>query len=457
MENQEVQVLIQELLSNPEKLRAELEELYPATIAEALYDLEPEVVQAVLDSIPPELSGEVFSLLEPDTQDELVDTLSSDELAELMTIMSADDRVDLVKRLPEEMADAALALMDDEEREDITQLSAYEEGTVGSIMTSEYVQLAANLTAEQAIAYLRQEAADSETIYISYITDKANRLLGSISLKNLILAKPQEKITEIMNTDIILIHDQDDQELAADKIAQYDLLALPVVDSDERLVGIVTHDDVIDVLNQEHTEDMEKFMGITGKHEDMAYLRTPIWVHFRNRIGWIMGLAVLGFVSGMVLKGFEDVLSNLMVLALFMPMLADTGGNMGSQSATVVIRALALKEITLRDAFRVLGKELTVSFMTALILAVIAFVRVWLLAGDSDIPAGISLVSIGGVISLALGLQVVSSTAIGSLLPMAAVRLKLDPAVVASPAITTIVDVTGILIYFSLARHMLGV
>jgi len=452
-----VKELLDNFLKNPKDIPEDVLDLYPATIAEALADVEYELVEDVLDNLPKELSSEVFAQLKPEVQELYAEELSSKDLAGLLVIMQSDDRANLARRLIKPKLNAALKLLSKEDREDILKLSAYPTGTVGAIMTSEYAYLPGNITASQAIDMLREEAAQAETILISFVVNKAKKLLGTLTLQEIILAEPNTKIHEFLNTDLVTIKDTDDQETAAEIIAQYDILAIPVLNEQDKLVGIVTHDDVIDVLNQEHTEDMEKLMGITGKHEDMAYLRTPVLSHFKNRIGWILGLAILGFVSGFVLKGFESVLANLMVLSLFMPMLADTGGNMGSQSATVVIRALALKEITLRDAGKVLFKEIRISLMSGVILASVAFVRVLLLAGDSTIPDGISLYALGGVIALALGLQVVSSAIIGCLLPMGAEKLKLDPAVVASPAITTVVDITGILIYFSLASKILGV
>jgi len=287
--------------------------------------------------------------------------------------------------------------------------------------------------------------------------DEERRLRGFVSLKDLILAPPDSRVADIAHTDIVFARADEDQEEAANKIATYDLLALPVVNGNDVLVGIVTHDDALDVLRQEQSEDMEKLMAIGGPHRVGAYLTTPAWAHFRNRVTWIVGLALLGLVSGIIIHGFEGTLMNLMILALYMPMVADTGGNTGSQSATVVVRALALREISARDAARVLLKELRVGLLLAVVLGAVAFGKVLFLSQGTPIPAEFSLAGVALAIATALALQVVTATLVGAILPLVATALGCDPAVVASPALTTIVDITGLLIYFTTARLMLGI
>ena len=324
-------------------------------------------------------------------------------------------------------------------------------------MTSDYTTLSPNLTVEEAIQKLRREAPDKETIYYTYVVSTDRKLLGFVSLKDLIIANPVLRVDRIMHREIIYAHVDDDQEETAQKIANYDLLALPVINGQGVLVGIVTYDDAIDIIHQEHTEDMEKFMAIGGGHEAEVYMQTSSWGHFKNRCVWIVILAFLGLVSGFIVQSFEGLLLQFTILATFMPMLADTGGNTGSQSATLVVRALAMKEITPSDVPRVLLKEFFVALPLGLILATLAFWRVFLFAGNSKMPEGYSLLAVGAAVGIALGMQVVTSTLIGALLPLGAARLRLDPAVVASPALTTIVDITGLLIYFSIARLLLGI
>ncbi len=430
---------------------------HPATIADLISPLSPVEIWALLAASDPERRADIFSHLDEDLQIGIVETLSRHDMAALLTEMSPDDRVDLFKKLPADTREIVLPAMAKAEREDIRRLAAYPEGTAGAVMTSDYATLYPELTAVGAIEHLREVAPDTETIYYAYVVDRSRRLLGFVSLKDLILAPRQARIADIMHRKVIFARTGDDQEEAARQIQKYDLLALPVVDDHKALVGIITHDDALDVITQEQTEDMEKLMAITGNHEPGVYLATPAWVHFKNRASWIVGLAALGLASGLIIHSFEKTLMQMMILALYMPMVADTGGNTGSQSATVVVRALALGEVSPRDIMRVLGKELRIALLLAVVLGVLSWAKVMFLSRGSVIPAGFSLARIGGAIAVALGLQVVTATLIGALLPLAAARLKLDPAVVASPALTTIVDITGLLLYFFTARWLLGI
>ena len=388
---------------------------------------------------------------------EIAATLKRDEIAKLLTEMSADDRVDLLKNIPEERLQVIMPALARAEREDIRRLSAHEEGTAGSVMTSDYATLSPGLTVAQAIDRLRLEAPDKETIYYAYVVDESRKLIGFVSLKDLILARPNAAVGGIMHKEVISVPDTEDQEIAARLIQKYDLIALPVISGDGALVGIITYDDAMDIITQEHTEDMEKFMAIGGTHEAAVYMKTSVWGHFKNRSPWVVALAVLGLVSGFIVQSFEGLLLQFTVLAAFMPMLADTGGNTGSQSATLIVRALALKEVSSRDVFRILSREFRISILLALLLGVIAFLRVMVYGVGAHMPDQYSLLRIGLAISLALGLQVVTSTLVGALLPLGAAKMKWDPAVVASPALTTIVDITGLLIYFTTAKLLLGI
>jgi len=430
---------------------------HPAVIAEGLSALEPAEVWAVLRHTPSPQRSEIFSHLDEDLQVEVVRTLRREEMARLLSDMPPDDRVDLFKRMPEELQETVLPALAQAEREDIRRLAAYKEGTAGAVMTSDYATLSPELTAAQAIERLREVAPDKETIYYAYVVDERRRLLGFVSLRDLILARRDAKIRDIMHRDVIFARVDDDQEDAARIIQKYDLIALPVINGGDALVGIITHDDAIDIITQEHTEDMEKLMAIAGSHEAGVYLKTPAWEHFRNRAYWIVGLAALGLLSGMIIHSFEDALMKLMILALYMPMVADTGGNTGSQAATVVVRALALREVSPKDTLKVLWKEFNVAVLLAAVLGIFSWGKVMFLSLGSEIPAGYSLSRIGLAIAVALALQVVTSTLIGALLPLAAAKLKFDPAVVASPALTTIVDITGLILYFTTAKMLLGI
>ncbi len=447
------QILTAEKLAN---FREFCDSGHPASIAGIISDLEPRDAWKVLKQAPGERRAEIFSHLEESLQIAIADTLTKPELAELFYYIPADDRADLFAELPEMLQTTILSALAYAEREDIRRLCSYPEGSAGSVMTSEYASLRPEMTAAEAIDQLRVEAPNRETIYYSYVIDDTRHLLGLVSLRDLIMANPKMPVCEFMNREVIFAKVSDDQEGAARKIQKFDLIALPVVDDNGALVGIITHDDAFDVITQEQTEDIEKLMAIGGAHEVGAYLSTPTWTHFKNRAVWIACLAALGLVSGMVIHRFEDTLGQLLILALYMPMMADTGGNTGSQSATIVIRALALGEIGVRDVFKVVYKELRISLMMASMLGLLAWGRVMLLSQRVHNTGGFALSQIGLAIALALGIQVVTSTLFGALLPLAAARLKLDPAVVASPALTTVVDITGLLIYFTTVRWVLG-
>ena len=442
---------------NIKALRDFCESAHPAYVAELISALSAEETWAVLGYVDLQLCAEIFRHLDDDLMVEMIKTLRRDEIARLLTEMPHDERADLFKRLPEERREAVLPALAQAEREDIRRLTAYTEGTAGAVMTSDYATLSQQLTVSQAIERLREVAPDKETIYYAYVVDEHRKLLGFVSLKDLILARRESRVGDIMHRDVIFARVEDDQEEAARKIQKYDLIALPVLNGNNALVGIITHDDAIDIITQEHTEDMEKFMAIAGSHEQAVYMKTPVWVHFKNRFPWLLVLGILGLVSGFIVQSFEGLLLQFAILAAFMPMVADTGGNTGSQSATLVVRALALEEISPRDIFRILSKEFQIAILLALLLGVIAYGRVILFGGGATVPQQYALSTIGFAIALALGLQVVTATLIGALLPLAAARAKFDPAVVASPALTTIVDITGLLIYFITAKLLLGI
>ena len=432
--------------------------VHPAGIAQGLQELEePQVIWDLLEHAPVEPRAEIFSHLAEDTQLKIVEALPRLAIAGLMTEMSPDDRADLFKHLPESVQEAVLPSMAQAEREDVRRLASYDEGTVGAVMTSDYATLEPGFTIKQALEHLRFAAPDRETIYNAYVVDRERRLVGFVTLKNLILAQAHERVQDIMQGDFIYASVEEDQEAAARRLQKYDLIAMPVVDHNGTLVGIITHDDAFDVLVQEQQEDLEKLFAITGSHEANVYLRKSPWEHFRGRVWWILGLAALGLISGQIVQNASSLLVAIPILTVFMPMLAATGGNTGSQSTTLVIRALAVQEIRPRDILRVLWKELRVGLMLSAILGGTAYIRVMVQSGgEAHAMAAGALPLIGAAIALALALQVISSTLLGAFLPIVAARMKMDPAVVASPTLTTLVDITGLLIYFRVAGTMLG-
>lgn len=455
-------ILVPELLAlletgHDQEIRDFLTVVHPATVAELLGPLPPSDAWRVLTLADLPLRTTLFGYFDLAEQAEIAEVLTRGELAALFSEMPADDRADLFQRLPETTQTRLLPVLAHAEREDIRRLTSHAERTAGAVMTSDYATLLPELSAAAAIEHLRHVAPDKETIYVAYILDTERRLVGNVSLRSLIVAPPTKLVSELMTRETISVRVDDDQEEVVRRMTDYDLLAIPVVDDAGRLVGIVTYDDAQDILHQEQQEDVEKLAAITGSHLPGTYLRTPALTHFRNRVGWVVGLAIAGLASGLIIHSFESALEQLLVLALYMPMVADTGGNTGSQSATIVVRALALGEIRTRDALRVLAKEFRISLLLAVLLGVLAYGKVLFLSAGSDIPAGYSLSRIAGTIALALSAQVVTATLIGAVLPIFAARFKVDPAVVSSPALTTAVDITGLLIYFSIARLMLGV
>lgn len=443
--------------AQPAELQAFFREAHPADIAEALTALQADAAYLHLAGLDQELAAEIFCELPVAFQSEIADSMSSSALASLAENLSPDDRVDMIKALPDERRIEVLALLESEDREAVNRLAAWPEGSVGSIMTTEFVALPARCTAAQAMVHLRKEAANKEAVYNSYVVNSRQQPLGVVNLRDLILAKPESRLRDIMDDQVFTVAATAETEEATHRLGRYALVELPVVDERGAMIGLVSHDDAMLSLEREHTEDMERFMAITGEHDDRSYLRTPVGIHARHRLWWLVILAGFGFLSGAILQSFESTLMSLMILAFYMPMLADTGGNTGSQAATVVVRALALKQLVPADAGKVLWKEFRVAVLLCLVLALFAFGRIWFFTDAASLPAGISVFRVAFAISLALALQVVSATVFGALLPMLAAAAKLDPALVASPALTTIVDITGLLLYFGIARTMLGV
>ena len=425
-------------------------------IAEIISSFEPENIHNILTLIDDiEIKVQIFTYLPIEHQISLSKIMEKWEIAEIITNMSHDDRVDLYKKMPDDVKEVLTRYLAKAEREDIIKLSSYQEGTAGAVMTSDYATLTPDLSITEAIENLRKEAPDKETIYYAYIINENRKLIGFVSLKDLIVSPSYLKVADIMEKDVVSVNVNDDQEDVAKKIEKYDLIAIPVVDNNNTLLGIVTHDDAFDIIRQEQTEDVEKLMGITGEHEVGVYLKTPFLVHFKNRVTWIIILAFLGTITGAVVHKFEHILQKLTILAVYMPMLADTGGNTGSQSATVVIRALALGEISHKDVSRVLLKELQISLLLSIVLGIFVFCRAYFFTPANSVPQFLTVTNIAIAIALALAIQTVTATLIGALLPLIVTKFNLDPAIIASPALTTIVDMTGLLIYFTIAQALL--
>ncbi|MDY0290597.1 MAG: magnesium transporter [Sphaerochaeta sp.] len=434
-----------------------LEHLHPTEIAEILSTHPLETIQSVLFLFPKQRQGAIFCELSYAEQADVAQLLETSDLVSLLRSLSPDDQVDLLKALPDEQYNSVLPVLAKKEREDLIKLASYPEGSAGSIMNTDYISYPQHLLIQEVLVRIRLERTQKEAIYRIYVLDNDKKLIGTLSVTDLILADPTARLSDVMKSKIVSIDVNESQEEAVFMMARYDLVALPVVDDTNTLLGNITHDDALDVIEEERTSDMERFMAIVGKHDNTTYLKTSIWTHFRKRVVWLVILAFLGLASGAILESYEGTLTSLMILAFYMPMLIDTGGNTGSQAATVMVRALALKEITPKNVFRIVWKEFRISVLLALVLAILAFIRVVFISNPGSIPEAFSLSTIGLAIAVALAIQVVSATIIGALLPLGAAALKLDPALVASPALTTMVDITGLLIYFGTVSLMLGI
>lgn len=420
---------------------------HPAEIAGWISDLSSDKAWMILQHADTFLRSEIFIHLDKDLQVRIISDLNRKEIAFLLAGMSLGNRDNLLKQLPESLHESVLPALAQAEREDIRRSSLYREGSAGAVMTSDYASLSQHLTTSQAIERLREIAPDRDTLYCAYVVDENSKLLGFVSLKDLIVARRDDKVGDIMRSVSIFSRVDDKKEDAVENIEKYDLKAMPVINDDDVLVGIITRKQTLDI----------KFIPVATPAADVMYMETSVRSHFRNRYPWVIALAILSLVSGYIVQSFEGLLMQFTVLMTFMPMLADTGGNTGSQSATLVIRALALKEISTKDVLRILEREFRVAMLLSLPLGAIAFGRVFFFGSGSSVLDGFSLVKIAFAISLALGLQVISSTIMGALLPLGATKLKLDPALVATPVLTTIVDITGLLIYFTTAKLILGI
>ena len=436
-------------------LRDILVTMNPSDIAGLFVGMEDKQIPLMFRLLPKELAAETFVEMEPDDQELLIRGFSDNELKEVLDELYVDDAADLVEEMPANVVKRILKAADPEMRSSINQILRYPENSAGSIMTTEYVSLRPNMTIEEAILRIRRQGIDKETIYTCYVTAKDRTLMGLVTVKDLLLAEDDEmRIEEIMLKNMIYVNTQTDQEEVAQMLSKYNFLALPVVDGEGRMVGIVTFDDAMDVLEEEATEDMELMSGMTPSEK--PYLRSTTFELFKNRIPWLMLLMVSATFTGMIMTAFEDALAAQIALSAFIPMLMGTGGNSGSQSSVTVIRGLSLGELEFRDIGTVLWKEVRTAVLCGVALAVVCFAKIWLvdhlLMGNENITLMVDL-----VVCCALCVTVIIAKVVGCVLPMVAKVLGADPAVMASPFITTIVDAVSLLVYFLFAKTLLGI
>lgn len=429
-------------------LRNELSEMNEVDIAEFLGELDRDVMIRVFRILPKDISAEVFSYLESEDQGDIIALISDTEINKLVDDLFLDDVVDLVEEVPANLVTRILRNASPETRKLINTYLNYPEDSAGSIMTNEMVELHDRLTVQEAIDHIRRTGIDKETIYTCYCIDNGRHLKGTIDLSDLVFNDKDALLREIMDDDkqLIFVNTHDDQEQVAEVVKHYDLLAVPVVDNENRLVGIVTIDDILDIIEEETEEDFEKMAALLPSEDE--YLKTPVLVLVKNRIGWLLVLMISATLTGSIIQSFEDMLAVITGLTAAIPIITGTGGNAGNQSSTLAIRALALGEIELKDWLKVLFKEIRVALICGLILGAANFARMLILHNPGGMEVYIT-------VSAAMFIAVIMAKMIGCMLPLLAKLLKIDPAVIAGPVISTLVDSLSLLAYFGLARAFL--
>ncbi len=450
---EEKEKLLEELLESRQfnRVRDMLAEMNAVDIAALLEDRSDEQTLLLFRLLPKTPAAEAFAYMEHDTQERLIGVLTDRELASVMDELNMDDAADLVEEMPANVVKRVLRMTDPADRRIINQLLLYPEDSAGSVLTTEFVDLKATMTVDEALDYIRRFGPDKETIYTCYVTDADRHLEGVLTVKELLLSSGDCRVGDLMETNVISVTTTEDQEQVAALFAKYDLIALPVVDSEGRLVGIITVDDVVDIMRKETTEDIEKMAAILPT--DRPYLKTGVFETYRKRIPWLLLLMVSATFTGMIITRFETALSSVVALAAFMPMLMDTGGNSGSQASVSIIRSLALGEVGFRDVLRVIWKELRVSIVCGTTLAAANFAKI-MLFDNLVLKSGISM-TVALVVCLTILITVIIAKLVGCTLPLFAKKCGFDPAVMASPFITTIVDAVSLVVYFQMATLLL--
>ena len=427
------------------QLKEALLEFPAVDVAAFMEELDSERTVIVFRMLPKDLAMDVFAELPVENQQHIINSITDQELSEIMEELYVDDAVDMVEELPAAVVRRVLKSTTPDTRKLINQFLNYPENSAGSIMTAEYVGLKKTMTVEECFAYIRKHAVDSETIYTCYVMDEGRHLDGVVTVKDLLMNPYETKVGDVMDTHVIKAYTTEDQEQVADTMNKYDLLSLPVVDSEDRLVGIVTVDDVMDVMEEEATEDFEKMAAMLPSEK--PYLKTGVFQLAKNRIPWLLILMLSSTITGGILLKYENAFAAIPLLVSFVPMLMDTGGNCGSQSSTMIIRGMAVGEIAVTDILRVVWKEVRVGVLVGIVLSLVNFIRLML-----QYP-GNTMICVTVVLSLFC--TVVAAKTIGCVLPIAAKTLKMDPAIMASPLITTIVDAVSLMVYFDLACRLL--
>lgn len=428
-------------------LRAMLAEENEVDVAEALAELPQEKAVVAFRTLPKELAAEVFSNLPPETQQVIIQSATDQEISAIVEELYVDDAVDMLEELPANVVKRVLKNAGPDTRRLINQYLNYPENSVGSIMTAEFTDLRQSMTVMEAIDHIRRTGADSESIYTCYVTNASRKLEGVLTIRELLLAKDDQRVGDLMETDVITAETTEDQEEAVARMMKYDFISLPVVDKEQRLVGIVTVDDVMDVMEEEATEDFEKMAAMAPSEK--PYLKTSVFSLAKHRIMWLLVLMISGMITGGILGRYEAAFAAMPLLVTFIPMLTDTGGNAGSQSSTLVIRGMAVGEIELRDFMKVFWKELRVSILVGVVLSAVNFVRLIITYPGNEM--------IALTVAMALFVTVLLAKTVGGILPMAAKLCHADPAIMAAPLITTIVDAISLVVYFQIASALLPI
>lgn len=416
-------------------------------IAQLFEEVEQRKILIIFRMLPKEIASDVFSHMSYELQRYVVESITDKEIQDILNELFLDDAIDFLEEMPANVVKKILINTDNEKRTLINQFLNYPEDSAGSIMTIEYVDLKKEMTVKEAIEHIKKTGIDKATIDTCYVMDSKRVLEGFISIRKLILSEESEVLKDIMETDGLYIKTHDDQEEIAMLFKKYDYIVMPVVDNENRLVGIVTVDDILDVIDQENTEDFQKMAAMQPLEKE--YLKTSAWELAKHRIPWLLILMISATFTGGIIKRFEDTLLSVMVLASFIPMLMDTGGNSGSQSSTLIIRGLALGELKTNDILKVLGKELGISSVVGIVLSAVNFLKLYYFDKTE--------ILICVTVSFTLFFTVVLAKVVGGILPMIAKKIKLDPAIMAGPLITTIVDAVALMIYFTTATRLLGI
>lgn len=456
MDNEKIEVRTDEIIEylkdkkyqDAKKLVLENNAVDIAEIIEEIID-EISIEKAVVmyRMLPKDISVEVFSYLPVEDQVNIINVITDKEVGHIIEELSFDDMIDVLEELPANIVDKILEKTPKGERKLINTFLNYPENSAGSLMTIDYISLRKDMTVGEALSHIKSVGMDSETVYTCYVKDNERKLRGIVSLRTLVVSEKEELILNVMREDMIYVNVYDDQEDVSELFKKYGFLAMPVVDKEGRLVGIITIDDILDVIDEEVTEDFERMAGVIDS-SDQEYLDISVWKHVKNRMPWLFLLMCSYMITGGIIQNFENVLSNVIALVTYMPMLMGTGGNSGSQSATLVIRGMALDEIELSDAFRVLWKEIRISTIIGISLSTLNFARIYWFDGQSAL--------IAMTVSVSMLVIVIAAKSIGSMLPMIAKRVGIDPALVASPMISSLTDMVSVVTYFLLATAILN-